>query len=548
MKRLRLLAAVTGSACTLLTGAMALAGPASAAPISPHPKAHVAPRDGLPTDTTLALTSAGVDFDQEPIMQMDGFVTGGGHAVTSGSVTMRTFLADGTRVDLCHDDSLTSGGLGACFLTAGQLPPGTYQITAHYSGVLGSIEASDSPSKQLVVATAPTTMSLSVANRTLAYGQEGDPNEFTMQVTPRTSGLGTPTGTLSVTDFCSKPAVNGGATCGLSSSTALPPGTYNVAGAYSANPPYRSTTAGVQQLTVTRGHAITTLTVQHPRVAFSQQGGDQLTVNVAPAGGGIPGGKVDITDRGFIICEVTLTNGTGTCNLSAGVLAIGSHTLTASYAGDSHFAAADPATADITITKETATPSLTLAPSQVTFGHEQAETLSINVTGGSGPPTGLITILDGSKALTTLSYGGGTVTKSLTATQLGAGSHQLSVSYSGDSTYAAATSAASTLTVAREPTSTTLTLSRAKIKAGSEQAEHLAVTVKPKFAGTPAGKVTIKAGTTTLCTITLKNAKGTCTLSKSKLRPGTYHLTASYPATASYLASASARKTLTVTR
>ena len=71
--------------------------------------------------------------------------------------------------------------------------------------------------------------------------------------------------------------------------------------------------------------------------------------------------------------------------------------------------------------------------------------------------------------------------------------------------------------------------------------------VAPKAGGTPGGKVTVKAGSVTLCVISLAKAKGTCKLASKKLRPGTYHLTASYPGSIRFAASTSPKKTLTVT-
>src|SRR6185312_3089608 len=112
----------------------------------------------------------------------------------------------------------------------------------------------------------------------------------------------------------------------------------------------------------------------------------------------------------------------------------------------------------------------------------------------------------------------------------------------------ASASGSKTLTVTQAPTSTTLTLSAARIKLGHEQAEHLTVQVRPQTSGVPAGKVTIKTGSVTLCVVTLKSARGSCTLTASKLRPGTYKLTARYGGRTPYTASVSKKKTLTVTK
>jgi hypothetical protein len=97
-------------------------------------------------------------------------------------------------------------------------------------------------------------------------------------------------------------------------------------------------------------------------------------------------------------------------------------------------------------------------------------------------------------------------------------------------------------------TSTTLTLSAAKVKAGHEQAERLAVRVRSAVNSTPAGKVTVKARSATLCVITLRRATGSCTLTARKLPPGRYQLTASYGGGTGFAGSTSPAKVLTVTR
>jgi Bacterial Ig-like domain (group 3) len=97
------------------------------------------------------------------------------------------------------------------------------------------------------------------------------------------------------------------------------------------------------------------------------------------------------------------------------------------------------------------------------------------------------------------------------------------------------------------PTSTSLALSAAKVTYGHEGAERLSVTVTSQY-GTPGGKVTVKTGTTTVCTITLASGKGRCTLTASQLRPGTHTLVAAYPGNSDFTSSASSRKTLTVVK
>ena len=97
-------------------------------------------------------------------------------------------------------------------------------------------------------------------------------------------------------------------------------------------------------------------------------------------------------------------------------------------------------------------------------------------------------------------------------------------------------------------TSTSLKLSKASISFGQEQAEHLTVTVTPSTGGKPSGKVSVKTGSTTLCTVTLAKGKGTCALKAKKLHPGHYKVRATYGGDLVYAASTSGTKTLTVTK
>jgi hypothetical protein len=121
--------------------------------------------------------------------------------------------------------------------------------------------------------------------------------------------------------------------------------------------------------------------------------------------------------------------------------------------------------------------------------------------------------------------------------------------YSGSARFKASASASSTLTVAKASSSTALELSLAKLSYGHEQAEQLSVTVSPQYPGPgPTGSVTIKSSTTRLCVITLSSAKGSCTLSSTKLPAGTYSLVATYGGSVNFGRSASTRKNLTVAK
>lgn len=97
-------------------------------------------------------------------------------------------------------------------------------------------------------------------------------------------------------------------------------------------------------------------------------------------------------------------------------------------------------------------------------------------------------------------------------------------------------------------TRTSIGLSTAQVRLGHEQAGKVAVKVIPRTGGIPGGKVAVKAGSRTVCVITLAGGKGTCRLAAKALKPGRYRLTAVYGGSQTYAGSASGGKTLTVTR
>jgi hypothetical protein len=98
------------------------------------------------------------------------------------------------------------------------------------------------------------------------------------------------------------------------------------------------------------------------------------------------------------------------------------------------------------------------------------------------------------------------------------------------------------------PTATTESLSASTVTYGREQAERVSVAVTAKTGGPPAGTVTVKAGSGTLCVITLGSGAGSCKLTARMLQPGTYRVTAAYPGSPDFTNSVSPAKTLTVVK
>jgi hypothetical protein len=96
-------------------------------------------------------------------------------------------------------------------------------------------------------------------------------------------------------------------------------------------------------------------------------------------------------------------------------------------------------------------------------------------------------------------------------------------------------------------TLTSTSPSAAMVAYGKESAEKITVTVTATTP-TPAGEVTVTANGRAVCTVTLKNGRGSCQLTARQLKAGTYKVAARYHSAVPYAASTSAAKTLKVTR
>lgn len=200
-------------------------------------------------------------------------------------------------------------------------------------------------------------------------------------------------------------------------------------------------------------------------------------------------------------------------------------------------------------THEATATELTESALRAVYGDEETERFSVKVTAGSaGTPTGAVSIASGSTTVCAITLVSGTGSCTPAATRLAADPARVTASYRGSFVFGASASVAAGFTVTKESTTAALKLSARKVTYGHEQAEKLSVTVSPRFAGTPGGRVTVKAGRTTVCVITLKSGKGGCTLTAKKLPAGTYTLIAAYPGSADFGSSASAKKTLTIAK
>ena len=239
--------------------------------------------------------------------------------------------------------------------------------------------------------------------------------------------------------------------------------------------------------------------------------------------GGTPSGVVEFFDGATSLGKVNLNN--GSASFTTSVLSAGTHTITATYSGDTKFnGSASPALTQTVNTVKAAT-STSIATSANPSNTGQAVTFTAQVTGSGGTSSGTVEFFDGTTSLGTASLSNGRAT--LTTSALSADSHSMTAVYSGDANFEASTSPALTQTVnvAQATTSTSLTSSLNPSRWG--QSVTFIARVTSSNGAIPSGTVTFKDGTTTLATKTL-NINGRASFSTATLSVTTHSITAVY--------------------
>jgi hypothetical protein len=243
-----------------------------------------------------------------------------------------------------------------------------------------------------------------------------------------------------------------------------------------------------------------------------------LTASVASTGANVTG-SVSFEDGGTTLGSATLNAG-GTATLTTASLSFGAHTLTAVYSGDTnHTASTSPAVSEQIV--QAASVALTSSLNPSISGTNIVFTATAT---GVGPliPTGSVTFSDGANPLATVplnAAGSG----SFQTAALTVGSHTISVSYTGDRNYNAATSSL-LQTVQSANTQVALTASANPAIYGTPLALTSTVTSN---GGVATGTVTFTDGGATVGSAVL-NSAGVATLTTSSLAPGTHSIVASY--------------------
>jgi autotransporter-associated beta strand protein len=173
-----------------------------------------------------------------------------------------------------------------------------------------------------------------------------------------------------------------------------------------------------------------------------------FTATIAPVSGvtGTPSGSVTFFDGATSLGTGTLStvNGHQQATFSTSSLAIGSHSITAVYGGDSNFNGVTSAALVEQITTIGTSTALSAPLNAISFGTPITLTAVVTAPSGVGTPTGTVKFLDGgvqigSAALATVN---GQQQASITTSSLPFGNRSLTAVYSGDASFTTSTSPA----------------------------------------------------------------------------------------------------------
>ena len=296
------------------------------------------------TTTTTSLFAAPNPVITGQTLTLTATVLGTGNGSTTPGGTV-SFLSGSTPLGTAP---LNSSGVAT--LTVTTLAIGTYSITAQYVGnanFLSSSSAAVSVTVSAQATTTATTTSLTATPNPVTTGQT-----LTLTATVRGSGSTTPDGTVSFmngsTPLGTAPLnPSGVATLTL---TTLGVGTYNVTAQYAGNTNFLSSASAAVSVTVSSLATTTSLTAS-PNPVVS---GQTLTLTATVQGPGAPDGTVSFLSGSTLLGTGTL-NSSGVATLTTTLLAAGTYSLTAQYAGDANLLASTSAAVSLTVNAQAGT-------------------------------------------------------------------------------------------------------------------------------------------------------------------------------------------------
>jgi hypothetical protein len=445
-------------------------------------------------------------------------ISGGGGVTPDGTIS----FMDGTT--LLQTVALT--GATATYQT-NTLTAGVHPITAVYSGDT-TIYVSGATSTVLDQDVgAQSTVALTSAPNPSTFGTVV---LFTATVT--SSSTTPPTGTITFMDGAitlGTGTLSGNPATATYSTGSLSVHTHSVTAVYSGDTNNASATSPVDLQVVNPAPVTVTVTSSLNPSNIGQSVLFTITVTAA-AGTGSTNGTIQLVDTyngvTTTLAPALALNAGGAATYTTAALAVGAHSLVATYSGDTTHAS-DPSLALIQTVDEATATTLTSSVNPSTFGQNVIFTATVAATGTGGvAPDGTVTFMDGTTALGTGTIAAGKATFS-TAT-LAVGTHPITAVYNGDATNGIVGSTSAVLSQDVQ-SATTVTVASSLNPSTFGTSVTFTATVNSSSTVAPTGKVTFLDNGTPIGLGTLAGNPATASLQTSTLSVGTHPITVSYP-------------------
>jgi hypothetical protein len=428
---------------------------------------------------------------------------------------------------------LVSGNPATASVTLPALSPGAHTLTALFSGD-GYYATSTSAAITVTVPKVSTTL---VVTPSTTAPSGGASLGVSATITPTQTYTTLPTGTVSFTldgVSVSSAAVVSGSPASASATltaTSLTPGSHVLAGVYSGDTIYGTSTAASTTITVPKSPTTTTV---NPSTLTPTAGGSMtVTVDVTSSNPAtaMPSGTVTLTEDGITVGTGTLAAGSpSVATITLNVVSAGSHVLAATYSGDTYYTTSNSSTVPIVAAKGASVTGLAALPVTLTAGSTETLTATVApatpVAGVTYTLTGTVKFYDGATLLGTVPVSSNTAVLAGIALKDNI-NHTLTAVYSGDTNWIGSTSTALPLDATTLPDYVVLTSNYSVAPPGV--AVVLTATVTPTTVSTtetnPGGMVIFYIGTTmigqaALSPVSAISSSSVATLTLQTLPPG----------------------------
>jgi sugar lactone lactonase YvrE len=411
----------------------------------------------------------------------------------------------------------------ATYTTTSPLAVGVHAIDASFTAAKNTdfLPGDGAMSVEVDLATGTAlTSSVSGGSATL-----GSTITFTAQVSANSAAGVVPDGTITFYDgatIIGGPVGIDARGVATFATNSLPVGSHSIAAIFSgdlAKYILGSRTASTLKLDVQGTSTISLNSSPNPSVYGTPV---TFAVSIASTSGTAATGSVTLLDGTTQIGTATLSGNSGAGSFTTSALTAGSHSISASYAGDQNNGSSYTSTAQVVNLAATTT-SLTATPNPGIAGHAVTLVAAVKLTVGSRVPTGTVTFTDASS--TTLGAGkvGSDGTGSISVV-LKPGAHAIAAAYSGDANAAPSLSNNLPLEVNLATTKVAVTSSGSPIPALAAVTFTAVVTGN---GGTPTGSVVFSIDGAAGNPVVL-DTSGKATYSTSSLVVGNHIVAATY--------------------